>query len=263
MTSPRDYACLCLESSFILAEILENQDAKTKLGIIEQYQKSLNLDIYITPTVQAECGQRIVVLVSRVGDLIRGFEHYFRTQKSPTGSSVINFDDTKIIREFFSTEYSKYKKSDSEFELLKRIETLIVTYMWEKLQSGQSLKYFEFMTSIMVEILKQGNLIRDKFDKFTSKLTITDSPVDAGLLSKLQNEPSMANTARKKPNDIKIMCEVAAHQNYIHKWSLLVTLDEKDFLNNSQIIDKITNVKCVDPLYIPELVRKLRSSNKP
>jgi len=263
VTAPRDYACLCFDSSYILAEVLENNDAKTKLGIINDYQKNLKLDVYVSPTVKAECNQRIVALVSRVGDLIRDFEHYFRIKKSAIGSSVISFDDTRFVREFFYAECAKYKRTDSEVELLKRIESWIVRFMWEKLQLGQSIKYFEFMTTIMVEILKQGNFIRDKFDNFSSKIRTTNSAIDPALLNKLQQDPAMKNTAIKKPNDLQILCEVAAHQRDIHKWSLLVTLDERDFLNNSLQIDKLSNVKCVDPLYIPEVVRSLRSASRP
>lgn len=263
MTAPRDYACLCFDSSYILAEVLENQDAKTKLGVIREYQKSLKLDTYVSPTVKAECGQRIVSLISRVGDLIRDFEHYFRTQRSAVGSSVIVFDDTRFVREFFIAECEKYRKSESEFELLKRIESLIVRYMWEKLQFGKSTSYFEFMTAIMVEILKQGNFLRDKFDNFSNKIMTINSAIDPTLLLKLQQDPSLLQTATKKPNDLKILCEVAAHQRDIHKWSILVTLDEKDFLSQASQIDKLSNVKCVDPLYVPELVHSLRSKGRP
>lgn len=263
MAAARDYACLCYDSSYILAEVLENNDAKTKLGIISEYQKSLKLDIYIPPTVKAECKQRIVTLVSRVGDLIRDFEHYFRTQRSAISSSGISFDDTRFVRGFFYAECAKYKRTDSETELLKRIESLIVRFMWEKLQLGQSTRYFEFMTAIMVEILKQGNFIRDKFDSFSNKIRTTNSAIDPALLKKLQQDPSMKNIAAKKPNDLQILCEVAAHQRDTHKWAILVTLDERDFLNNSLQIDKLSNVKCVDPLYIPEVVRSLRSVGRP
>lgn len=55
---------------------------------------------------------------------------------------------------------------------------------------------------------------------------------------------------KKKPQDIKILCEVEAYG--IHKQTcLLATADYNDFLNNSKKIESLIGIKCVDPIYIP------------
>lgn len=263
MTHARDYACLCFDSSYVLAEVLENKDAKTRIGVLAEYQKDLKLDTYLPPTVKSECEGRMRVIIAYVGNLIRDFEHHFRNKKSFTKASKISLVDIESVREFFAIEITKKKKSESEIEILKRIETMIVRYMWEKLGLYGYLSYFELMTSLMVEILKYGNLLREKFNNFTSKIKPISTSIDNTLLRSLMQDPIMQKVGQRKPNDLQIICETAAHQKTHNKWTLLVTLDARDFIDNAALIDKLSKVKCVDPLYVPELVHKLKTAGKP
>lgn len=127
MAKPREYACLCLDSSYILAEVFDNQDAQTRLDVLTEYQKTLRLDIYLPPTVQDECSQRMSIIFAYIGNLIRDFEHFFRAKKS--NSYTIGFNDTEFVKEFFSQEYVKQKANSTEIEMLKRMEAFIVNYV--------------------------------------------------------------------------------------------------------------------------------------
>ena len=260
MALPRSFACICYDSSIILAESLQNQDAKTRLGKIKEYQKILKLDVFIPPTVKNECSDRITDIIGFIAALIREFEGYFRKRKSvDIRSKNISFDDTKYVREFFIEKQKPLKKFESESEILRRIEALIVSYMWERVKMYDTISYYDLMTGMMVEIVGYSNLVRDNFKNILkNSLSITDN-IDQKLLQLLSNNPKLIKTAKKKPHDLQIICEVAAHQKSSKKWSILVTLDASDMLNNAEEIDNLTNVKCVDPLYLPELVHSLRS----
>lgn len=120
------------------------------------------------------------------------------------------------------------------------------------------MKYLELMTGMMAEFVKHSNFLRDRFDNIFSKAKIINATVDQQLLGKLQKDVSLQQFAQKKPNDLHIICEVEAHQRTIQKWAVLVTLDQRDFLSNADNIDRLANIKCVDPLYVPAVVHKLR-----
>ncbi len=259
MASPRSYACICFDSSVVLAEALQNSDARTRLGKIDEYQRSLRLDIFLPTTVKDECNARIQVVISFVANLIRDFERFLRKKKrSDRTQKVITIIDTKYVEQFIMQELKKFKRNSSESEILRRIEAMIVSYLLEKINAGKT-AYSKLMIDMMVEIVKYGNLIRDRFNLIMKKTLVITENIDQVLLEKLKKEPVFEKTVRKKPNDLQIICEVQAHQKKTKKWSILVTLDFNDMLQNAQKIEEIAGIKCTDPLYLPQIIQTVKS----
>lgn len=71
------------------------------------------------------------------------------------------------------------------------------------------------------------------------------------ICKKLQNEKALEKTVKKKPKDIAILCEVEAYMQNSGQKCLLATVDCDDFLSNSETIESLIGIRCVDPIYIP------------
>ena len=260
MLSPKQLSCLCFDSSYVLAEVFENQDAKTRLGVISQYQKKLKLEIYLPPTVLDECNNRMSMIADFIANLIREFERYFRSKKTKSKyPKRITYEDTKFVNDFFTIAVSKHGKQESERDIIKHVEALIVAYMIEALHDKKYGDYYEMFTGMMVNFLKYGNFLRNNMQDFLKIILLITAKVDTKLFDKIKNSQELGEIAQRKPNDMMIVCEVNAHQKAINKWSILVTLDHVDMLSHAKDIEKLTNVKCVDPLYVPTVVNSLSS----
>ncbi len=258
MSAPNSYSCLCLDSSVIIAEVVENQAARTRLGEVEKYQKRFKLDIFLPPTVKLECDKRINRLYSYVTESYRAFEREFRVSKnSSRGLQDVELEDLTFIGNFFRN----HTASGTELEILKRIEELIVKCLMECLERSRTIPYREFVTEIMIGINRIATGLNYNLVIKLPKYTRTVGTVDPALLTSLGKDSKLSGIVRKKPNDVKILCEVKAHQRTIKKWSILVTLDKNDFLKNANHIEKMYKVICVDPLYIPSVIQRLATLN--
>ena len=261
MSSASSNACICLDSSLLLADTLQNQEARTRLGVIDVYKRKFKLESYLPVTVKMECHKRITHVISFISDTFRNFEREFRTFKSNSGTALndVEVDDLQFVREFFIKNYALHKKPTSEYELLLRMEEMIVTYLTRMVENVNSIPYREFVTNIGVGINKIATTLLYDFNMRVSTHKIITSKIDVALLQRLKTDSILQKTAQKKPNDLQIICEVEANQREIKKWSILITLDKNDFLNNVAQIEKIAKVICVDPLYLPQVLKRLES----
>lgn len=261
MSSISSNACICLDSSLLLADTLQNQEARTRLGVIDSHQRKLKLESYLPITVKTECQKRIANIISFISDTFRNFEREFRTFKSSSNTVLndVDLNDSQFVREFFIKNYSLHKKPTSEYELLLRMEEMIVTHLTRMVENINSIPYREFVTTIGVGINKISTTLSYDFHMRVSVHRVITAKIDTALLQRLKSDPALQKTAQKKPNDLQIICEVEANQREIKKWSILVTLDKNDFLNNAAQIEKIAKVNCVDPLYLLQVLKRLES----
>ena len=261
MSSTSYNSCICLDSSILLADTLQNQEARTRLGVIDVHQKKLKLDSYIPITVKTECQKRISNIILFISDTFRNFEREFRTVKSSSGTEIndVDLNDFQFIQGFFIKNYSLHKKPTSEYELLLRMEEMIITHLTRMVENINSIPYREFVTNIGVGINKIATTLSYDFHMRVSVHRIITAKIDTTLLQRLKSDPALQKTAQKKPNDLQIICEAEANQREIKKWNILVTLDKSDFLNNADPIEKIAKVICVDPLYLPQVLKRVES----
>ncbi|OLB92288.1 MAG: hypothetical protein AUH25_00895 [Thaumarchaeota archaeon 13_1_40CM_38_12] len=258
-TTSNPHACICLDSSVVIADTVKNQGAQTRLGTIEKHRKKLNLDVYLPPTVRNECLKRITQLFCYVGETLRNFEHEFRNLKNDSGIlKDVTLEDLTFIQDFFEKRISSLRRGMSEYDLLRNIEALVVNYLTESLDSVQSVEYAAFVTGIAIGINKISTALHYELAAKVSSYKITTATINQGLLKTLESDPTLKKIA-KKPNDLQIICEVEAHQRTIKKWSILTTLDKNDFLDNSARIETVANVVCADPLYLPRVIQRLSS----
>ena len=85
----------------------------------------------------------------------------------------------------------------------------------------------------------------------SQKYSLFTNAINQETCNKLNSDAKMQKTVQKKPNDIKILCEVEAFQQDTDKQGILVTLDRKDFLKNASVIYGLIGVTCCDPIYLP------------
>ena len=207
-----------------------------------------------------ECDNRIARILSFIGDTFRNFERNFRILKNNSGTlDDVNLDDLTFVKEFFAKNFLLHKKPTSEYELLLKLEEMIVTYLAENAEKMSSIPYREFVTSIGVEINKIATSLRYDFNMKIYALKIITAGIDIALLKSLQSDTILQKTAMKKPKDLQIICEVEANQREVKKWNVLATLDKNDFLNNADHIEKVAKVICADPLYLPQVLKRLES----
>ena len=108
----------------------------------------------------------------------------------------------------------------------------------------------DFLLDILVEFDEYTFRLQQEFIVKRGDYKLFSASVNPTILKKLNQEPSLKRTSEKKPNDIKILCEIKAYQRDSEKTCFLATVDAKDFLDNAYTIKRLIGVKCVDPLYL-------------
>lgn len=240
---------VCADSSIFLAEIFGNETQSTRVGAIDKFQKILEFKKYISKTVSSEVSHRLSEITTLIEQISKDFINKFRSFKGV--KPIIDLSDLSFIQTFFSNLKEDYKLKSSELEIIDNIESVLVQYLLENYSKRKGLRVEDFVLNSAAEF--DNKLSRIKFD-YASKLgeyKVFSANVNPETCKKLQNAKALAKTVRKKPQDIKILCEVESYKQCLKQTCLLVTVDRNDFLNNSKIIESLIGIKCVDPIYLP------------
>ena len=239
---------VCIDSSLFLAEIFGNKIHSSRSGTIDRLEKIFNFKKYMSKTVQDEVENRLKDITDLIGDISKKFVSDFRVFKGLKSNITLN--DLSFIESFFKKLKSKYSVNKSERQIIENIESVLVSYLIEKCHKNQTQNISNFVISSMVEFNKILSSLQ--FDFFTklNGYEILPQKVDSATCQKLRCEPKLQKTVQNKPKDIQILCEVESFQQDSGKKCLLATLDHKDLLNNSSIIDSLIGIKCMDPIYL-------------
>lgn len=158
--------------------------------------------------------------------------------------------DLPFIQAFFQPLKNKYKVNKSERAIIENIESVLVNYLIENSNKKTPPNVSEFVISIMIEFNKISSKIQLDFVTKLGEYKIIPKTVDPAICEKLRKEPKLQKTVQSKPNDIQILCEVESFQKSSGEKCLLATLDHKDLLGNSSLIESLIGIKCLDPLYL-------------
>ena len=249
----REKIAVCVDSSIFLAEVFGNETQSTRVGAIDKSQKIFQFKKYMSVTVKNEISRRLSKITTLIGQVSQNFIDKFRLFKGI--KSTTNLSDLSFIQSFFSDLKKSYSVRSSELEIINNIESVLVQYLTENYSKKQGLRTEDFVLNSMVEFNKI--LSRINFDYY-SKLggyELFSVNVNPEICKKLQNAEALVKTVKNKPQDIKILCEVESHKQNLKQTCLLVTVDRRDFLNNSKTIESLVGIKCVDPIYIPNEFR--------
>lgn len=131
------------------------------------------------------------------------------------------------------------------------MESALAMLLVESCQDKKPRRTDDFVLDAAEEYDKILTKIRFDFDTKLAEYHVFYEPVNPMICKKLENEPKLEKIRLKKPNDIKILCEIEAYQRSSGKTCLLATTDRTDFLNNRPIIESLIGVRCIDPIYLP------------
>ena len=240
---------VCVDSSIFLAEVFGNETQSTRAGAIDRYQKTFQFKKCMSETVKSEVGRRMCEVMELIAQTSKKFVKEFLSSKG--GESTIDLSDLTLIQSFFSRCKNKYKSKTSELEVINNTESVLAQYLVENCDRKKELKTVDFVLNSMAEFNKKLSRLRYEYNSKLSGYEVFSTKVNSATCEKLQNERSLEKTVKKKPQDIRILCEVEAYKHNSKQTCLLATVDERDFLSNSKTIESLIGIKCVDPIYIP------------
>ncbi len=240
---------VCVDSSIFLAEVFGNETQSTRVGAIDKYQKIFQFKRCMSETVKDEVGHRMCEVTALVERISKDFVREFRSSKGE--ESMIDLSDLSLIRSFFSNLKARFSSKTSELEVINNMESVLAQYLVENCGRKKELKTSDFVLNSMVEFNKKFSGLRYEYSSKLEGYEIFSVKVNPETCRKLQNEKALKKTAEKKPQDITILCEVEAYKQDSRQTCLLATVDRVDFLNNSETIESLIGIKCVDPIYIP------------
>ena len=245
---------VCVDSSIFLAEVFGNEVQSSRSGAIDKFQNLFSFEKCMSETVKSEIEKRINAVTLFIGQVSKGFTEEFRVFKAE--KAIIELSDLSFVESFFSAQKKEYPVRSTEHEILENVESalavLLVSY-----RDGISQGIDDFVLDAMQEFDKILTRIKYNFDTKLSRYFVFHDPVNPSTCKKLQGEPKLEKTVRKKPQDIRILCEVEAYQSNSGKTCLLATTDHADFLDNKSTIESLIGIKCIDPIYLPnELTTK-------
>lgn len=240
---------VCVDSSIFLAEIFGNETQSSRSGAIDRFHQIFPFEKSMSETVKTEVENRlasVTLLIDCISkDFIKSF--YIFKDKDP----IIDLSDLKFIQSFFSALKKNYSVRSTEMEIINNIESVLARFLAEKYNKKSPQKTNDFLLDSMVEFNKILSSMKYDFNKKLGSYQIFSETIDANICNKLENEPKLEKTVRKKPQDIRILCEVEAYQRKSGKICFLATVDHNDFLNNVELIESLIGIKCVDPIYLP------------
>lgn len=240
---------VCVDSSIFLAEVFGNETQSTRAGAIDRYQKRFQFKKCMSETVENEVGQRMREITELIELVSKDFMREFRSSKGE--EPTISLSDLSLIRSLFSGFKARSKSKTSELEVINNMESALVQYLVENHGRKKGLKTGDFVLDSMVEFNKKLSGLRHEYNSKLGGYEVFSARVNPETCKKLKNEGALERTARKKPQDIQILCEVEAYGRDSQQTCLLATVDHDDFLNNSETIESLIGIKCVDPIYIP------------
>lgn len=238
-----------VDSSIFLAEVFGNETQSTRAGAIDRYQKIFQFKKCMSKTVENEVRLRVREVMNLIEQVSKNFKTKFRSSKGE--GSTITLSDMTLIQSFFSKFKTEFRSKTSELEVINNMESVLVQYLVENSSRKKRLKTSDFVLNSMVEFSKKLSGLKYKYDSKLSGYEVFSTSVNSETCKKLQNERALEKTARKKPQDIRILCEVEAYKRGSKQTCLLATVDDHDFLSNSKTIESLIGIKCVDPIYIP------------
>ena len=247
MVKAQNFA-VCIDSSLLLAEVFENGVHLSRSGHIEKLEKKFTFKKYMSETVKKEVENRVNEITALIGDMSKNFISNYRSFKGTNPNIVMS--DLPFIESFFKHLKSKYRVNKSERPITENIESVLVNYLIENSSKKNPPGVSEFVVSAMGEFDKISSKIQLDFITKFGEYEIIPKTVNPATCEKLRKEPKLQKTVQNKPNDIQILCEVEAFQQSSGKKCLLATLDYKDMLNNSSLIESLIGIKCLDPLYL-------------
>ena len=240
--------CICVDSSMYLADVFRNTRYASTASLLDKYVEKLKLNVYIPNTVNIEINKRVNDIINYVGGIQRDFSQYFQDQ---LGDKIIETRDLKIIETFFLEEQEKLSRNHTEAEIIRKIEIALVDSLTENFFSDSPIETNEFLIRAIIIFQAALDKVEEKhIFKLKNYVIFTDS-INQDTYTKLESSSELQTTTRTKPNDIKILCEVEALHRATGKRCVLVTLDNKDFLQHANIINQILGIVCCEPLYLP------------
>ena len=240
---------VCVDSSIFLAEVFGNETQSTRAGAIDRYQEIFQFKKCMSETVKNEVDRRMCDVTKLIERASKDFTSEFLSSKGE--GSTINLSDLPLIQSFFSEFKARFKFKTSEREVINNMESVLVQYLVENYGRKRGLKTTDFVLNSMVEFNKKLSGLRYEYNSKLSGYEVFSTRVNSETLKKLQNERALERTVRKKPQDIRILCEVEAYMHDSKQTCLLATVDDHDFLSNSVTIESLIGIKCMDPIYIP------------
>lgn len=240
---------VCADSSIFLAEVFDNETQSTRAGAIDRYQRIFQFKKYMSETVKNEVDRRVRKVTELVEQASKDFMKEFRSSREE--ESTINLSDLSLIQSFFSNYKTCIGSKKSELEIINNMESVLALYLVENYGRKKGLKTTDFVLNSMVEFNKKLSRLRHGYDSKLGGYEVFPVGINPETYKKLQNEKALERTVKKKPQDIAILCEVAAYQQDSKRTCLLATVDYNDFLSNSEVIESLIGIKCVDPIYMP------------
>ena len=240
---------VCVDSSIFLAEVFGNETQSTRVGSIDRYQGIFQFKKCMPTTVKNEVDHRVCEVTALVAQASKDFMMKLLSYKGE--ESTISLSDLSFVQSFFSDLKTSFSSKTSELEVINDIESVLVQHLVESYARKQGLTTSDFVLDSMVEFNKKLSGLRYEYNSKLGGYKVFSARVNPETCSKLQNETALERTAKKKPQDIQILCEVEAYKQDSKQTCLLATVDNRDFLNNSEMIESLIGIKCVDPLYIP------------
>ena len=240
---------VCVDSSIFLAEVFGNETQSTRAGAIDRYQKIFQFKKCMPETVKNEVDRRMREVTKLIELVSKDFIVEFYSAKGE--ESTINLSDLSLIQSLFSEFKIRFRSKTSELEVINNIESVFVQYLVENYNRKNGLKTRDFVLNSMVEFDKKLSGLWYEYNSKLGGYKVLSTKVNSETCKKLKNDRALERTAKKKPQDIQILCEVEAYMHDSKQTCLLATVDSNDFLNNSKRIQSLIGIKCVDPIYIP------------
>jgi hypothetical protein len=252
------YGEFLFDSSVVLAQVFGNSRFQSRVSKLETDCKRLSIPYFVTPFVSGECMKKANYFGKYVVETVRYLNKQIVEHKDPSKHDQ-NVQLTENDLPLFMTYFARATGAlagkgapETQKEALEYIETWIITIFEDELTNSPARSITA--RDLFVKCIREANNMHSNWvSRLSSKIA---KPVPVTLSSRDFLRLQTSLSCVENHDDIRVIGEAIEHCKTNPK-VVLVTLDYRDIIKNSEIIEKSTGLRVADPLYALNALRTL------
>lgn len=239
--------CFYLDSCVVLSEILRQHGSR--MAKFKKDVKEYGITCYVSESVIKECESKIKKTTDFLGGILKNvIVVYLEGITSPRklDNAKVSNDDLHKIKEAFLTVNQTAREFDLITDPFQAVEEWIVEKLEKEIVKSKKITLAEFVTSLTATILQEINKLQSDFER------IVELEADYITKSNQMPDPQVAQILVKNgihQPDAGHISVVASHQKNVGGKAVFLTFDYKTILLRWDIIRRISDVICCDPIY--------------
>jgi len=244
---------LFLDSCVVIVDVFHAGPDLESVKRMKDLAKKEGIALLITTTSSAESIRNVRGLITLVGNELRELYSALLEKKETSDADgtlgKVSNEDMEFIAGFLRDLRRRHKAKPDLRIKLRSIETLVTDYV-EEAENSKNFTISEVLTSLIAEIFELEDQMTSAllvYAAVTMNYVVADSAVKA---------LRRAIPKIRKNNDARILLEANEHRK-LNPRTLLVSLDDRDIVDQSDAIMDEIGLRCSNPAQAVRRVRNL------